>query len=111
MGLEKGDNVAVRAGVSDPDFGTRLEGWHGRVLEVDGDFVDVAWDSATLGQMGLDLIIRCERENLDWKLMRLKVEEVQIAEARDSPADVERVARALWCRALDDPRLQGEQAP
>ena len=110
MELKKGDCIVVRADVSDPDFGTRLEGWRGRILEVDGDFVDVSWDSATLQQMGIDLIIRCENENLDWKSMRLHVGDVQSTEGRDTPADVERVARVLWDRALDDPRMQGEQA-
>ena len=109
MRLRKGDTVSVISGVSDPDFGTRIAGWQGRVQEVDSDTVEVAWDSPTLQQMGLDLIIRCENENLNWTIMTLGVAEVEPAKSRDTPADVERVAHALLARALDDPRMHGEQ--
>jgi hypothetical protein len=109
MKVTKGDTVAVRSGVSDPDFGTRIDGWRGRVVEVDEDAVTVTWDSVTLEQMGMDLIIRCENENLDWRVMTLSVDEVEAAQSRDVPSDVERMAHTLWERARGAPRLQDEE--
>jgi len=38
--------------------------------------VFIRWDSLTLNQMGLDLAIRCEEENIDWEVMTLGIREV-----------------------------------
>jgi hypothetical protein len=53
------------------------------------------WDSITLRDMGLDITIRCENENLDWELMTLDVIDIEEAEARDTEADVFRMANQL----------------
>lgn len=108
MRLKKGDTVSVRSNVSDPDFGIPIAGWRGRVQGVDSGTVELVWDSQTLQQMGLDLIIRCENDNLNWRIMVLNLTEVEPAESRDTPSDVERVANALLNRALDDPRIHDE---
>jgi hypothetical protein len=38
--------------------------------------------------MGMDIIIRCENENLDWEVMTLDMDEIEVSTARDSEADV-----------------------
>lgn len=105
MAFKIGESVVVKSGVVDPDFGTDIGGWQGRVKEVDDDTVFIRWDSITLREMGMDLVIRCENENLDWKVMMLSQWEVERTSSRDSERDVEAVAVALIEEMFDDPRL------
>ncbi|EFK08740.1 conserved hypothetical protein, partial [delta proteobacterium NaphS2] len=83
-------------------------GWQGRVTEVDDDTVFIEWDSITLRNMGMDLVIRCENENLDWEVMTLSQREVERTNSRDSERDVEAVAVSLRYEMIDDPRLDAE---
>ena len=109
MAFMIGESVVVKSGVVDPDFGTDIGGWQGRVKEVDDDTVFIAWDSVTLREMGMALVIRCENENLDWEVMTLSQREVERTGSRDSERDVEAVAVALREEMIDDPRLDAEQ--
>lgn len=110
MELEVGDSVIVKIGVVDPDFGFDIGGWQGRVKEVDDDdMVFIAWDSVTLQQMGLDLIIRCENENLDWQVMTLWQTEVEKTMSRDSKKDVISATSVLKLEIIDDPRFNAYQ--
>lgn len=63
------DSVVVKSGILDPDFEIDISGWQGRIEEVDDDTVFIRWDSITLRGMRLDMIIRCENENLDWEVI------------------------------------------
>jgi len=108
MALKIGESVVVKSGVVDPDFGTEIGGWQGRVKELDGDTAFIEWDSITLREMGMDLVIRCENENLDWEVMTLSQQEVERTSSRDSERDVEAVAVALREEMIDDPRLDTE---
>jgi hypothetical protein len=105
MTFEIGESVVVKPNVVDPDFGTDIGGWQGRVKEVDDDTVFIAWDSITLREMGLELVIRCENENFDWQVMTLSQREVEKASSRDSERDVVLVADALRTEMMGDPRL------
>ena len=111
MALHVGDSVVVKSGVLDPDFRIDISGWQGRIKEVDDDdeTVFIRWDSFTLREMGLDLIVRCENENLDWEVMTLDMDEIEVTTARDSEADVSRIASQLKVEMLSDPRLNAEQ--
>ncbi|EFK06458.1 conserved domain protein [delta proteobacterium NaphS2] len=108
MALKIGESVVVKSGIVDPDFGTDIGGWQGRVKEVDDDTVFIEWDSITLRNMGMDLVIRCENENLDWEVMTLSQREVERTNSRDSERDVEAVAASLRYEMIDDPRLDAE---
>ncbi len=110
MGLHAGDSVVVKSDVLDPDFGTDISGWQGRIEKVDyGDTVFIRWDSITLRKMGLDIIIRCENENLDWDVMTLDTVEIEVTTIRDSEEDVSRTVSQLNVEMLGDPRLNAEQ--
>jgi hypothetical protein len=110
MDLHVGDSVVVKYGILDPDFGTDISGWQGRIEGVDnGETVFIRWDSITLRKMSLDIIIRCENENLDWELMNLDADEIEVTKARDSERDVSRVASQLKIKMIGDPRLNAEQ--
>ena len=110
MALYVGGSVVVKSGVLDPDFKIDISGWQGRIEEVDDEeeTVFIRWDSITLQEMRLNLIIRCENENLDWEVMTLNMDEIEIAMDRDSEADVSRIASHLKVEMFGDPRLNAE---
>ncbi len=105
MTFEIGESVVVKPNVADPDFGTDIGGWQGRVKEVDNDTVFIAWDSITLQKMGIELVIRCENENFDWEVMTLNKKEVEKTTGRDSERDMAAVADDLRMKIIGDPRL------
>jgi hypothetical protein len=107
--LHVGDSVVVKAETLDPDFEIDISGWQGRIEEVYDDTVLIRWDSITLRGIRLDMIIRCENENLDWEVMILENDEVEVSTARDSEADVGRIAFQLKKEMIGDPRLDAEQ--
>jgi hypothetical protein len=110
MALYVGDSVVVKSGILDPDFKIDISGWQGRIEEVDDEeTVFIRWDSITLQEMRLDLIIRCENENLDWEVMTLNMDEIEVAMTRDSETDVSRIASQLKAEMFGDPRLNAEQ--
>ena len=45
-----GDSVVVKNGVKDPDFGTSIAGWQGRISEVDlhNNLICIQWVNVTL---------------------------------------------------------------
>jgi hypothetical protein len=55
------------------------------------------------------MIIRCENENLDWEVMTLDVDEIEVTTARDSKEEVSRTASQLKVEMIGDPRLNAEQ--
>jgi preprotein translocase subunit YajC len=108
--LDTGDSVVVKSGVIDPDLDIDIGGWQGRVMEVDdGDTVFIRWDNITLQEMGLDIAIQCENNNLDWEVMTLYMADVQKATRRDTEKDVVRVARHLKTEMIGDPRLERDE--
>ena len=105
MTFKVGESVVVKPNVADPDFGTDIGGWQGRVKEVDDDTVFIAWDSITLRKMGIELVIRCENENFDWEVMTLNKKDIEKTTGRDSERDVAAIAHDLRMEIIGDPRL------
>ena len=109
MVLHAGDSVVVKSGGLDPDFGIDISGWQGRIEDVDdGETVFIRWDSITLREMNLGLIIRCENENFDWEVMTLDIDEIEVTTPRDSEADVSRIVSQLIIEMIGDPRLNAD---
>ena len=76
--INKGDSVAVKKGIVDPDYGNSIEGWTGIVIERTYSdknelLVRIQWDSKTLKQMSRQIIEQSEKQGLDWTGMYLKV--------------------------------------
>ncbi len=97
-GFQPGDSVVVKQRVKDPDFGTDIGGWQGRIVkdpDADDDVVCIAWDSITLKQMPDETIIRSEEEGLSWTEMRLYPNEVALTSPRDTKNDVEKTIDLL----------------
>jgi len=109
--LQEGDSVVVKPGTKDPDMGFDIGGWQGRIEDVydEENTVLIRWDSITLQDMSHELIIQCKMENLDWKLMVLKVSDVQKAMPRDTKKDTKKAIRIWERKLMNDPRLAEDE--
>ena len=98
--LAVGDCIVVKPGVKDPDTGTPIAGWQGRVTEIKPYqpgkmLVTFQWDSLSLKLMPASAIRRCEEKGLDWTSMRLYPEDIEPAEPRDTQEDVDALIEEL----------------
>jgi hypothetical protein len=89
-----GDAVVVKSGVLCPDNPTlSLAGWQGWVTELYPEEGTLAfkWDSPTLRSIPADYIRECELEGLGWESMVLGMDEVLLANPRDTPEEADAV--------------------
>lgn len=94
--MKVGDSVRVKPGVEDVDFNYEISGWQGRVVEVTDEYVMVAWDSHTLRHNVPPAMITDSIEaGLSWTTYGFGPEELEPAEPRDTPADVEHAVDEL----------------
>ena len=95
--LHIGDSVVVKNGVKDPDFGTSIAGWQGRISEVDlhNNLICIQWDSVTLQNIPEEIIQVCEKDNLSWEVMYLSPKDVEKTEPRDHEDDVQASVQQL----------------
>lgn len=101
--LHVGDSVVVKEATKDPDLGTEIGGWQGRVMRLEADrkhvqLVHIQWDGITLRAMSGSVIAECERRDLDWGQMVLALDDVGPAVIRDTPGDVARAVKELSSR-------------
>lgn len=84
-----GDSVIVKQGVLDPDLGTDIGGWQGRIviIERQSNLIGIEWDSITLKNIPSSVIDQCELENLDWAQMYLSSTDVELTQPRDTEED------------------------
>jgi hypothetical protein len=95
-----GDSVVVKARITDPDLGTDLGGWQGRISGMAADrggeiLISVRWDSITLKNMPQSVVERCEKRGLDWAEIVLVAEKVGLTTPRDTMNDVVETAGEL----------------
>jgi hypothetical protein len=85
-----GDSVIVKQGVLDPDLGTDIGGWQGRIVTIErqSNLIGIEWDSITLKNIPSSVIDQCEVENLDWTQMCLFSTDVELTQPRDTEEDV-----------------------
>ncbi|MBN2393747.1 MAG: hypothetical protein JXR84_23645 [Anaerolineae bacterium] len=95
--MKKGNVVRVKPGVKDVDFDVDLDGWQGRVIEIGpDDNVMVAWDSHTLlRDMPATMITACEEQGFGWETYGCDRNDLELAQARDTLADVEAAIEEL----------------
>jgi hypothetical protein len=98
--LKIGDCIIVKPGVKDPDYGIDIGGWQGRITEIESYqsgqvTITFQWDSQSLSRMPASAIRRSEEKGLDWTIMGLYPEEVELAEPRDTQADVDALIEEL----------------
>jgi len=95
INLKIGDSVVVKFGVKDPDLGIDLEGWQGRIIEIEDkdNVVGIEWDNMTLKNMPDWVIEKCEEEGMDWRQMNLGTNEVELTIPRDTRKDIEKTVK------------------
>jgi len=107
VNMREAVSVVVRPGTRDPDFDLDIGGWQGRIKAIDADdTVLIEWDSGTLERMGLDLMVKCEVSNLDWRKTTLLKPEVVETSPRDSEEDVEKTTRRFTKKVMRDRRVR-----
>ena len=95
MALKLKDSVVVKSGVKDPDLDISIEGWQGRISDINEELVCIDWDSVTLKNMEASIITRCEQDGLDWTKIYLLADEVTLTKPRDRMKDVKKVIDEL----------------
>ncbi len=86
--MKKGDSVKVKKGVMSPDYDDlKIEGWQGRIKELDYDTVMIELDSITLDCLNKDYIIDSIVEGTDYSCINLDIDDVEPAKSRDTQND------------------------
>lgn len=86
--MKIGNSVRVRKGVKSPDYEELLiEGWTGRILEIDDNILTIELDSITLSELKEDYIIDSLKNGFEYDLICLETDEVEIVNPRDSQND------------------------
>jgi hypothetical protein len=91
--------VRVKPGIKDPDFGTELDGWQGRISNIDTSgneiLVSVQWDSITLKNMPVAMIEQCEEQGFDWAETALGADDLEPGKPRDTEREVATIKSQL----------------
>lgn len=79
------DVVRVLPGIKDPDFRTNIGGWTGKVEEINlsesGSWLyTIRWNQDTLSVAGDDYIDKCESENLNFEIIDLEENDLELVE-------------------------------
>ena len=82
MVLKLKDSVVIKSGVRDPDLDISIEGWQGRISDINEELVCIDWDSVTLKNMEASIITRCEQDGLDWTKIYLLADDVALKQPR-----------------------------
>jgi hypothetical protein len=90
-----GDSVKVKPNTVDPDYDEDISGWVGRIAEIEDETILIEWDSLTLTNMTAETIRQCDEDDLDWSVMNLYPPDIELTDARDTPAEVEGVLKKL----------------
>lgn len=86
--MKIGNSVKVKKGIKSPDCDDLLiEGWQGRIVEIDGNIITIELDSITLGNLSKDYIIESIIEELEFTLLCLEIDEVELSTSRDTKED------------------------
>lgn len=91
MNISIGDSVVVKKGIKDPDFDSNIEGWQGRIHEIQDKIICIEWDSITLKEIPESIIEKCEENGYQWEQMCLDIAEIKLATPRDKIEDSEEV--------------------
>jgi len=91
--FQVGQIVKVNDGTEDPDFGTDIGGWQGKVTEIEETVICVELDSKTLSSFPDDYIKKCEEDGLDWERIYLFSKDIELAEQRDNQLDLYRIRK------------------
>ena len=86
--MKIGDSVRVRNGIKSPDEEDLLiEGWVGRIVEIDEPILTIELDSITLSELKENYITDSIVSGCEYTLICLEIDEVEIVSPRDSEND------------------------
>ncbi len=83
-----GDKVRVVQGVNDPDLNINIEGWSGEIDEIEPPVDNGPWlynillDEETLLMAGETYILICEAQNLDYEMIYLEENELELIDSK-----------------------------
>ncbi len=100
--MKIGDSVKVKKGVSVDDLNVNIEGWQGRIIEIDDELVTFELDCITLSGLSDDYIIDSITEGLEFTLFNLEKDELEIVQPRDTQDEVDRMQVELESRFSND---------
>jgi len=94
--MKTGDSIKVKSGVCCPDNDSfDISGWEGRILNIDGEYIDIEWDSITLSQMPNEFIQDSIDEGMEFSEMCLGINEVNTSTPRDKKEDVAKMQNKI----------------
>jgi len=86
--MKIGDTVKVKKGVKSPDYeDLMIEGWSGIIIGIDKEILTIELDSITLSELKEDYIIDSLMNDIEYQLICLEIDEVEITNPRDSKSD------------------------
>jgi hypothetical protein len=86
--MKKGDSVNVKKGVMSPDYDDlKIEGWQGRIKELDYCTVLIELDSITLDCLSIDYITDSIAEEVEYFCINLDIDDVELVKPRDTQND------------------------
>jgi len=92
MSIRIGESIRVKPGINCPDYESiSISEWEGRVINIEGDYFEIKWDSITLTQMPNSYIYDSLVEGVDYTTMYLELADFEVSKARDKMEDVRRV--------------------
>jgi len=87
--MKIGDSIKIKEGIKSPDYeGLLIEGWIGRIIELNEDLLTIGLDSITLSELNEDYIIDSLVNGFDYTLLNIEKNEVETINPRDSEGDV-----------------------
>ncbi len=90
MEIKLGTSVKVKPGILDPDFEKfDMTNWQGRVVEIDGNYIAIEWDSITLEEMPWEYIEIGFEDDYEPFSIWLNINDVEITKPRDSLYDTQ----------------------
>lgn len=97
INFKVGNSVIVKPGVLDPDLGTDIGGWQGRISEINSssNIIGIDWDSITLKNMPEVVIEKSVESGWGWNQMYLEPREVELTQPRDKEEDVAMVIKEI----------------
>lgn len=106
--MKIGDSVKVKQGIISSDYDDLIiEGWQGRIIEINDDIITMELDSMTLSELPKDYIIDSLVEDVEYTLISLKISDVEIVEPRDKPNDVLKKQNEIGLRySLDEEEIR-----
>jgi len=97
--MKIGNSVRVKKGIKSPDYKELvIEGWEGRVIGINGNNLTIELDSITLSELKEEYITDSIVNGLEYTLLCLEMNEVEIVNTRDSENDTIKKQQELYSK-------------